>query len=51
MGRGKAKGKEEQVVEPVKDLQERVGSYAEWGERVDHVGPWQWVAVGHLGVH
>lgn len=53
MGRAKAKGKEGQclVVEPLKDLQERAGSCAERGERVDHVGPWQWVAVGHLEVH
>lgn len=50
MGRGKAKAKEGLcwVAEPLKDLQERVGSCAEEG---DHVGPWQWVAVGHLEVH
>lgn len=59
MGRGKAKEKEAQclVVEPLKDLQGRAGSCAERGERgerverVDRVGPWQWVAVGHLEVH
>lgn len=50
MEREKAKGKEGQcwMVEPLKDLQERAGSCAEQGERVDHVGPWQWVVVGHL---
>lgn len=51
MVRGKAKEKEGQVVELLKDLQERAGSCEEPGERVDRVGPWQWVAVGHLGVH
>lgn len=39
------------VVEPLKDLQERAGSCVEQGECGDHVGPWQWVAVGHFEVH
>lgn len=43
------KGKEERYW--VFELQERAGSCAEQGERVDHVGPRQWVAVGHLEVH
>lgn len=53
MGRGKVKGKEEQrwVVEPLKELQERVGLCAERGEHVDHVGQWRQAAVGHLEVH
>lgn len=53
MGRGKAKGREGQrwAVEPLGDLQETAGSCAEWGERVDRVGPWQWVAGGHLEVY
>lgn len=49
MGRGKVKGKEGRCW--MVDLQERAGSCAEQGEHVDHVGPWQWVAVGHLEVH
>lgn len=53
MGRGKAKGKEGQrwVVEPLKEVQERVGLCAEQGERVDHVGQWRRAAEGHLEEH
>ena len=51
--RGKGKGKEGQcwVVELLKDLQGWAGPCADLGEHVGHVGPWQWVELGHLEVH
>lgn len=53
MEKGKVWEKEAQCweMELLKDLQEMAGSCAEQGGHVDHVGPWQWVAVGHLEAH
>lgn len=38
------------MVEPQVELQEKAASCAAWGGRGDHVGPWQWAAVGYWGV-